>query len=95
MANKQVEEIAIGEKAINDLLDVVEDVASDNGIGNGKEGILILLGLAAGQIAAEMEIEDGQSTAETVDHLMNAVRAGIYKSHKSGRSWVPLGANIH
>lgn len=95
MVNKKTEEITIGEKAINDLLSVVEDVAIDNGIGNGKEGVLVLLGLAAGQIAAEMEIEDGQSTAEMVDHLMNAVRAGIYKSHKSGRSLVPLGANIH
>lgn len=92
---KQVEEITISDKAINELLDQVEDVAGGNGIGNGKEGILVLLGLAAGQIAAEMEIEGGQSASETVDHLMNAVRAGIYKSHKSGRSLVPIGANIH
>lgn len=93
--NKKVEEITISEKAINELLADVEDVAASNGIGNGKEGLLVLLGLAAGQISAEMEIEDGQSASETVDHLMNAVRAGIYKSHKSGRSLIPLGANIH
>jgi hypothetical protein len=93
--NKETEEITISEKAINDLLGEVEAVAANNGIGRGKEGMLILLGLAAGQISAEMEIEDGQATAETVDHLMNAVRTGIYKSHKSGRSLVPVGANIH
>jgi len=95
MVNKKVEEITIGEKAINELLEAVEDAASCNGIGNGKEGMLILLGLAAGQLAAEIEIEEGASAAETVDHLMNAVRAGIKKSHKSGRSLVPLGVNIH
>ncbi len=92
---KGVEEVTVSAKAINELLDDVLDVAANNGIGKGKEGLLILLGLAAGQISAEMEIEDGHSASETVDHLMNAVRAGIYNSRKNGRSLVPVGANIH
>lgn len=92
----KVEEVTVSEKSINDLLTALADVASENGIGNGKEGLLILLGLAAGQISAEIEIEDGLEAAETVDHLMNAVRAGIYKSRKSGKlTMAPLGASIH
>ncbi len=79
----KAETVYISEKAVLDLLASLNDVASNNSIGNGKEGMLILMGMAAGQIAAEIEVETGSGSRETVEALMHAIRAGIYKSRQS------------
>lgn len=92
-----VETVAISEKAVVELLDGVADVAVNNGVGHGKEGLLILLGMAAGQISAEIEIESGSNSSDTVECLLSAVRAGIYKSRQAAgvKGSIPLGMKFH
>lgn len=92
-----VEMVSVSEKAVNDLLRDLAEVAADNGIGQGKEGMLVLLGMAAGQISAEIEIESGAASAAAVDHLMSAIRVGIYNSRRAAGRNGPglLGTTVH
>lgn len=77
------EHVVVSEKAVQELLASLHDVALENGLGRGKEGMLALLGFAAGQLATELEVESGSNSRETVEHVLNAIRAGIFSSRTS------------
>lgn len=94
----QAKSVFVSERAVQELLASLQDVAMNNGVGNGKEGMLMLLGMAAGQFTAEIEIEERRDAREVADDLMQAVRAGIHHARNvtgAGTSMLRPGEKIH